>query len=212
MEYIDIFDADYNYLGKEEKNEAHRKGLWHQTFHCWIIKDNKLVVQLRSKDKSTNPNLLDISGAGHLSAGEKVEDGVRELKEELGLDINPKDLIYVGYFKWASDRELKTIIPYHNREFCHTFFLKSNMSISDYKLQPEELDGIFEIDIQDLKKLFLNKVNSISINGFLRNENNKLIENTRNVTIENFTKHDNLWLKVLNLIEDINNGRKDIFI
>ena len=36
MEFIDIFDADYNHIGTEEKNEAHRKGFWHQTFH-WPI-------------------------------------------------------------------------------------------------------------------------------------------------------------------------------
>lgn len=213
VEFIDIFDADFNYIGKEEKNEAHKQGLWHQTFHCWIIgENNKLIVQLRSKDKSTNPNLLDISGAGHLSAGEKVEDGIRELEEELGLKVNFKDLIYAGYFKWASDNESKVIIPYKNREFCHTFFLKNNLPLNQYKLQPEELDGIFEIDINEGKKLFLNKVKEIKINGYIRKDDNTLEKNERVVNIGNFVKHDSLWLKVFNLIEDIHNNRTNIFI
>ena len=213
MEFIDIFDADYNYIGKEEKNEAHRKGFWHQTFHCWIIDSNgRLIVQLRSKDKSTNPNLLDISGAGHLSSGESIEDGVRELKEELGLTVNPKDLIYAGYFKWASDNESKKIVPYHNREFCHTFFLKSDIPLNQYRLQPEELDGIFSVELDDIKKLFSNKVETIKINGYIREYNNSLSANERDVSIKDFAKHDNLWLKVANIIEDINSGRDQVFI
>lgn len=212
-EMLDIFDADLNYLGNEERSEIHKRGLWHQTFHCWIIKPNgKLLLQLRSKNKETNPGLLDISSAGHISAGEKPIEGIRELEEELGLVADPKKLKYIGYFKWATDRGGTKIFPYHNRELCHTYFLKDDTPLNKYKLQPEELDGVFELDLNDGRKLFSDEVDTIKISGYVRKDDNSLEKNERSVTKEDFTKYDNFWLRILNLVEDFNNNRKYIVI
>lgn len=212
-EMIDIYDADFNLIGKEERNEAHRKGLWHQAFLCWIVKSNgKLILQLRSKDKSTNPNLLDVSCGGHIVSGETVEEGIRELKEELGIDIEFKDLSYFGYFKWATDKPNKTIIPYHNREFCHTFFYKCDKPLNEYVLQAEELDGIFELDLNNGRKLFSKEVDGIKINGYLRTDDNTLKKVEKTVTLKDFTKYRNFWLRTFNLAEDFLNGRKYLAI
>lgn len=40
MEYLDIYDEDKNYLGKEERNIVHEKALWHNTVHCWLYNKN----------------------------------------------------------------------------------------------------------------------------------------------------------------------------
>jgi isopentenyldiphosphate isomerase len=210
-EKVDIYDADYNYLGVDEKDKVHRNGLWHRTFHCWIIRNNnKILAQLRGKDKSSNPNLLDISAAGHIQAGEEIKDGMRELEEELGVFVDFKQLINVGYYKWASDMESKKIKPYLNREFCHVFFLKDNRQLTEYKMQEEEVDGLFEIDINSGRKLFSGEKNKIEINGLLRG-NKELIK--RVVDIEDFVPHTpNIWLKVFNLADDINNKRKYLCI
>ena len=51
------------------------------------------MIQKRSKDKKNNPNIWDISGAGHIKAGEDVINGaIRELKEELGVYAKEEDL------------------------------------------------------------------------------------------------------------------------
>ncbi len=213
VELLDVYDADFKLIGKEERNEVHRKGLWHQTFFCWIIRSNgKLVVQLRSRDKSTNPGMLDISSAGHISSGETVKDGVREIKEELGLDVKFEDLTYLGYFKWATDKGSKIIIPYRNREFCHTFFLKSDLPLNKFILQPEELDGIFEVDFKEGRKLFAKEVDKITLNGYTRKVDNTLEKAKKIVSRNDFTKYDNFWLRTFNLAEDFLNNRKYLII
>lgn len=45
MELIDVFDGNYNLIGTEERDIVHEKGLWHQTFHCWVIRPNGKMVK-----------------------------------------------------------------------------------------------------------------------------------------------------------------------
>ena len=37
MEYLDIYDDEGNFLGKEERGIVHEKGLWHKTFIVGFI-------------------------------------------------------------------------------------------------------------------------------------------------------------------------------
>ena len=102
MEYIDIFDENNNPTGQiKEKGKAHEEGDFHRTAHVWIINDkNELLLQKRSANKKSHPNCWDISGAGHIKAGESVIDGaIRELKEELGVEAEEKDLQYIATIK-----------------------------------------------------------------------------------------------------------------
>ena len=207
-EYLDYFDADYNYIGKAERNEIYNKGLWYHTFDCLIVNNGKLIIQLRSKFKKRSPNLLDISAGGHIQAGESVIDGgIREIKEELGLNVIESDLKYLGYYKIASDKNKVS------RQFCHTYIMNNKVSVSDYKLQCEEVGGIFELDIEEGRKLFLNKVEEIEICGYLINEKNIFLPETRKVKINDFKQRTpNYWLKVFNCVEDFIKGRECIYI
>ena len=45
--------------------------------------------QRRSLDKDTWPGALDVAVTGHLRAGEAILDGLREAREEIGLDLAP---------------------------------------------------------------------------------------------------------------------------
>ena len=37
-EIIDIYDSNMNHLGTAPRSQAHKEGLWHKAFHCWIVK------------------------------------------------------------------------------------------------------------------------------------------------------------------------------
>ena len=39
MEYLDFYDENRNYLGKETREVVHKNALWHNTVHCWLYDD-----------------------------------------------------------------------------------------------------------------------------------------------------------------------------
>ncbi|MBI3441491.1 MAG: NUDIX domain-containing protein [Proteobacteria bacterium] len=166
-EYIDIFDANMSPVPpyKMERKEVVKTMHWHHTFDCWIVRrdpsGDKILLQLRSKQKINNPNTLDISAAGWLQSGERHEvDGIREVEEELGITVDPTDLYYVGMVKEATDRP-----GYYARNFCHTYFYETTHRLSNYKPQASEVDGLFEINISEGIKLFSGEQQSIEITG-----------------------------------------------
>jgi len=104
-EIFDIFTEDMRLMGSATRQEVHRLGYWHQTFHCWVLyksQDGDLILlQRRHETKDTHPGKLDISCSGHLETGESPSDGIRELREELGIQVEPGKLRKVGVFKYS---------------------------------------------------------------------------------------------------------------
>ena len=94
-ELIDVTDEEGKVLGvTASKREVHIKGLWHQTADVWIYNSRgEILLQKRSDSKESYPGLLDVSAAGHVSAGETpIQTALRELKEELGINAAAEDL------------------------------------------------------------------------------------------------------------------------
>ncbi|MDL4840496.1 NUDIX hydrolase [Aquibacillus rhizosphaerae] len=164
-EQLDIFDESMNHFGSAPRGEVHKKGLWHQTFHCWIIleHDNErfILFQLRSADKDTFPNLLDISAAGHLLKDESKKDGIREVKEELGIDVLLEDLTEIGIIKEKLIGE--NFLDY---EHCHVFIGLRNELLNDFVIQVDELAGLVEINVADFSNLIKGNVKQIFAKGF----------------------------------------------
>lgn len=153
-EWIDILDGHGEMTGRVAlKSEAHRAGLWHRCFHCWIAwtddsGDSHLLAQRRAFDKDTWPGRLDVSVAGHLGAGESPLDGIREIEEEIGLSIEPERLIPLGA------RRVEHEIPQGlDREFHDVFLLIDSTHPAKLRLQKEEVDAIVSMKLEDARTM-----------------------------------------------------------
>ena len=153
-ELLDIIDEFGRSTGAVVlKSEAHRLGLWHRCFHCWICgsdpEGSYLLVQRRAATKDTWPGYLDVTAAGHLAAGEETLDGLREVEEELGLRVDPERLVPLG------TRRVEQEIPVGcDREFHEVFLLFDVTPPADLRLQKEEVEAVFRIDLDDVKALY----------------------------------------------------------
>lgn len=159
-ELLDVFDSKMNHIGVKDRIDVHKNGFWHQTFHCWIIREENekqyVVFQIRDKSKDVAANKLDITAAGHLKAGETKEDGVRELQEELGLTVDFDSLNYIGVRITASESNNQI-----NKEFAHVFLLQNNTPLENYKFPDGEVAGLVQMEISDGLKLCSGQINSV---------------------------------------------------
>lgn len=153
-ELLDILDESGRPTGEvAPKSEAHRLGLWHRCFHCWICGSDQggsyLLLQRRAPMKETWPGYLDVSAAGHLAAGEETLDGQREVEEELGLRVEPERLVPLG------TRRVEQAIPGgRDREFHEVFLLFDDTPPEDLRLQKEEVGAVFRLYLDDVEVLY----------------------------------------------------------
>ena len=155
-EKIDILDSRGEKTGQVSwKSEAHRLGLWHRCFHCWISSPGSssggpyLFVQRRAAAKETWPDRLDVTVGGHLGTGEKALDGLREVEEELGLTVRPDELVPLGTRR--AELEIPTGL---DREFQDVFLLVRPLAPQDLRLQKEEVATIVRLRLDDVEALY----------------------------------------------------------
>lgn len=149
-EYIDIWDEFGQPTGKNcPKHEAHQKGWFHPTVHVWFYtSDGNILMQQRGSNKETFPSLWDVSVAGHVHAGETIEDAVlREVEEEIGLTITKTD------FTLLDVRKNINIHPngIKDCEFQHVFLIELKSPVEDLVIQEEEVDDIRLFNIEELQ-------------------------------------------------------------
>lgn len=197
QEWFDIFDEARQWIGTAPRPEVHKRGYWHQTFQCWIIdmqgrmeageerQEPALLFQMRHPGKDTFPSLLDISCAGHLLAGESVEDGVRELAEELGIEVAFDELRPCGVYK-----EEQRISPeLMDREFCHVFILPWEQPLETYKLQEDEVTGLYRIGLSDVRLIAQGIARHIEVDGVEPDADGRLVPVKRTFNQADFVPH-----------------------
>jgi isopentenyldiphosphate isomerase len=172
MEKIDVFDADLRYIGVEDRDMAHLLGLWHKTFHLWVLTPRdggKLLYQWRSREMKNFPDMLDVSAAGHLTAGESLPDGIREAKEELGIDLDQEKLFNLGYRVEVADQKNGQ----KNREYQGVHIAIVDMDLEEFKPQVEEVSGLYWVPNNDGIMLFQKKKLNINCKGIVYDQNEK---------------------------------------
>lgn len=152
MELIDILDEQGNNTGeKKTKPEAHSKGLWHRAVHVWIVNSkNEVLLQRRGETLVNFPDMWDISVAGHVSAGEEpVVSALREMQEEVGLNLNAEQLKKIGEIKVQAVLNDNT---YFDNEFDTVFIVNLDIEPKSLKMDSREVKDLRYIPVQELKK------------------------------------------------------------
>lgn len=195
-ELLKIFDENRNPIGVATREEVHQKGYWHETFQCWFIRKEKekdyIILQIRSNEKKDYPNLIDITAAGHLLANETVIDGIREIKEEIGIDVSFHELISLGVINYMVTRD-----GLIDREIANIFLFKSGHSFDEYELQKEEVSGIVKADFDCFYDLWMGKKDEVQIEGFTIDKNGKKVFINRLAKKSEFVPHENVYYEAV---------------
>ncbi len=151
-EYIDILNENGELTGKTAtKKEVHERGLWYQAVHIWIVNSNgELLIQLRGKNKKAKPNMWDISVAGHVSAGETpFQSALREIKEELGIDIQEEKLSSFGK---VIQQAVLNNGTYRINQFNTLYIIEKDIPLSEMKMQESEVQDLRYVPWRELQR------------------------------------------------------------
>lgn len=209
MEYLDTYDENGKFLGKQPRDYVHQNALWHNTVHCWLYdKDGNVYFQIRREEQT-----FYTTASGHVSAGETVKEAFgREIKEEIGLtiDYEKAELVDVVHFKL--DRENKDGSMFRDRAFANVYVYLFDGDISKFDYDPNEVIGIVKVNAEDALHLFETEEGVIPAT-IIRGENHQMTEEKKNVTLNDFlvnkgetalTKYGDVLKKVIELLQNKN--------
>ena len=154
MEYIDVLDENGKKLNiVRNRRLIYKLGDWHRTVHVWVLNSkDELLIQKRAMTKETFPGLWAISIAGHVRSGEtSLDAAMREIKEEISLDINSDNIKYLFSIK-RSQPYKEGLLNVHD----DIYLLNIDLDISSLIIQKEELTEIRFINYLEYEKLLKN--------------------------------------------------------
>jgi len=129
-EIFDIVNERDEVIGQKPRSEVHRLGLLHRAVHVLVFNARgQIFLQKRSMQKDRQPGLWDSSASGHVDSGEEYDaTAVRELREEIGLNLNkpPKRLLRIP------------VCPETDQEFVWVYRC--------------EAEGPFELDADEIER------------------------------------------------------------
>lgn len=151
VELLDVYDeTGTRHLGTKPRDAVHRDGDWHRCLHLWVVTPDGVLFQRRSRAKTAFPGMLDATAAGHLVAGETVEDGLREAEEELGVAWTLDALTDLGVHRVDDHPTPDTT----NREFQHVYAVADDRPLTAWTaLHAEEVDGLVLVAHDDVQRL-----------------------------------------------------------
>ena len=128
MELCDIYDEHRQLTGRIHARGAPlREGEYRLIVHVWIQNDEgQYLVSKRTPNKSS-PNQWECTGGGAVAGEDSLTAALREVKEELGIELDPNagwlvreikgDNAFVDVWLFRQDVDLADIV-FHPRETC----------------------------------------------------------------------------------------------
>lgn len=182
MEYLDTYDENKKFLGKQTRDYVHEQGIWHNTVHCWLYDRNgNVYFQIREDTKT-----LYTTASGHVLAGETIKEAFgREIKEEIGINIDHNKTNIVDIVFYKMDKVKKDGSVYKDRAFANVFVYEFNEDINSFDFDPKELDGLVIINAIETLKLLKKEIEKIE-GEVIINKNGSNIIKPKTIYLEDF--------------------------
>lgn len=148
--FFDVVDEQDQPIGKVASfDEVHRKGLWCRGVHVVIYtEDGNIVMQKRAPSLKYHPSEIEVSVGGGVDAGETpVQAGVREVAEEVGIELDPSELHFVGITKYNHK-----VNGTYSRNFLYSYTVCLPKERLNMLSNPDEVTRVFLITKRQLRR------------------------------------------------------------
>ena len=143
-EYWDLYDKDGNMLERKvTRGEKLLFGEYHLVINAWIKNsNNEYLITQRSKNK-THPLMWECSGGSALMNESSIDAAIREVKEELGIDV--EDGLFIG----------RTIRYYPNcPDILDVWLFNCDKNLEEITIQKEEVNDVMWANVSKIKELY----------------------------------------------------------
>ena len=150
-EFLNLIDERARITAESKpRTLVHRDGELHPTVHIWLIKRRDMgvfvLLQKRAHEKEINPDCFDVSAAGHVTQGEEFRHtALKEVREELGLDIDRSKLEFIGLKKAEYHKD-----GINDNELVAVYICRENIDTEDLVLQSSEVSEVCWAEIDEL--------------------------------------------------------------
>lgn len=105
-EYWDLFDDNRRYLGiVHRRGDVIPEGMYHLVVHAWIMDDSgSFLISKRQKGR-TDELLWERTGGSVLAGETSLQGALREVEEELGLDLSDCRPVFIKSEKREQSRD-----------------------------------------------------------------------------------------------------------
>lgn len=145
MERWDLYDRNGNALGRTiERGKRLRAGEHHLVVHVWLINSaGRVLIQRRSPRLRLMPGVWAATGGSAIAGEDSMAAVRRELKEELGLSLQPEEFELVG-------RVLR------RNSLCDVFIVRKDAAVPNLRLQKEEVADARWVTLDQLRTMIEN--------------------------------------------------------
>lgn len=160
MEFVDVLDEYGNKTGIVKKHsEAKKDKNYTLAVHIWIQNSQgEILLQKRSLKKHTYPSMWDITGGKVRAFESGIEAIIREVKEELGIDVEASELEYV--LRFPAQQNSKPM-------FLDVYLLEKDIKLESLTLQEEEVEDVCYVPLSTVKLWYSENSNFVKQPYFL---------------------------------------------
>lgn len=155
-EYWDLYDKDRNKLNKiAQRGDTLADGEYHLVVNAWIRnKKNQFLITQRSANKKF-AYMWETTGGSALQGETSIQSAVREIKEELGINIDESTGKLIG----------TTLRHYpHRPDILDVWLFESDVPIEQVKIQEDEVCDAMWASAEKIRQLY--RENKFMANAF----------------------------------------------
>lgn len=147
-ELWDLYDKNRNMLIKKVKRgEKLLDDEYHLVINAWIKNDkNEFLITQRAATKS-HPLMWECTGGSAIMGEDSITAAIREVKEELGIDVYENDGKFLG-----------SMLRYYPNcpDILDVWIFNSNVKIDDVCIQEEEVNDVMWASKEQILELYKN--------------------------------------------------------
>ncbi len=147
QELWDIYNEQQEITGlKLERGKAIPQGFYHLVVSAWIVNSQGQYLLSQRHPNKSYPGYWECTGGSVLSGESSLLGAVREVEEELGIDLDANS----GRLICRAKRDKE-------QDFYEVWLFHADIAIEELKLQKTEVVNAQWVDMETLREMFATK-------------------------------------------------------